>query len=94
MFLKIKDNVSLEELKKFGLDETTEDWILYNDLGDDRYNPDITYYELEICIRNAKQYGEYEERVLYTNCGYIPDIVYDLIKADLIEIVTKQTEEG
>lgn len=86
--LKIKDDVDLEELEKFGLEETIEDWILYNDLGDDRYNPDVTYYELEICIRNAKKYGEeYQERVLYTNCGYIPDIVYDLIQAGIVEKV-------
>lgn len=84
--LKIKDNVDLKELERFGLDETIENWILYNDLGDDRYNSNITYYELEICINNAEMY-DCEERVLYTNCGYIPNIVFDLIKAGLVEKV-------
>ena len=31
-----------------------------------------------------------EERVLYTNCGYIPDIVYDLIQAGLVEKVNEE----
>lgn len=84
--LKIKNNIDLKELEKYGLEETIEDWILYNDLGDDKYNPTITYFELQICIRNAKQY-DCIERVLYTNCNYIPDIVVDLIKADLVEKV-------
>lgn len=84
--LKIKDGVDLKELEKFGLEETIEDWILYNDLGNDRYYPDVIYYELEICIRNSKDY-ECQERVLYTNCDYIPDIVYDLIQAGLVEKV-------
>ena len=56
--LKIKAGVNLKELENFGLDETIEDWILYNDLGHYRYNPKDTYYYINICIRNDKKYGE------------------------------------
>lgn len=85
--LKIKDNVDLEELEKYGFDEDVTDWLVCNDIGDD-YNHEPTF-ELSICIRNHEQYDLYSESkyAIYTSVPYIPDILLDLINAGLVEKV-------
>ena len=76
-YLKIKDNVDLKELEKFRFNYTSgEDWHIFYDnvsvsLGDGR----------EIVIDfNDMDYDEQEiMQVIF--------LIYDLIKADLIEVV-------
>lgn len=76
--LKIKDNIDLKELKKFGF-EKFDDYYLFQNGYDDDF---ISYYdtikidlyckELEICSVNNKN---------------IDDKVFDLIEASLVEKV-------
>lgn len=86
--LKIKDDVDLKELEKFG--------FTYNDIYGWRYeyknserlinseNPILAPYEdINIVFLIDKE--------LYIHCNThlikIPDVIYDLIKADLVEKV-------
>lgn len=83
--LKIKEE-KMGELEKFGFFEIYEDddfWF-YGEMGDDRYTNEPKY---ECCIlkKNNDKYGV-EERVIYTEADYIPNIIYNLIKADMVEM--------
>ena len=86
--LKIKDNVDLKELEKFGLKleyeinpDTGESWVeyVYKLRGDE--NISLNY---SILFRRLIQ----GEHIIY-GLGYIEitdiNILYDLIKADLVE---------
>lgn len=72
--LKIKDNVDLKKLEKFGLIRTTED------------DGHIDWYELN--VENESEYlyimvSLYDKEIF----GNYLDKLYDLIKADLVEKV-------
>jgi len=79
MYLKIKDNVDLKELEKFGFK------YFINGCGTYGYSYDTGYGFVTI-IEEDKEFSECrDERRIPKS---IPlDILYDLIKADLIEKV-------
>ena len=74
--LKIKDNVDLKELEKYGFKE-------YNLTGKVHY--EINYRNMNNIKINS------DTRLIYFNQmsvhNFIPNIIYDLIKADLVEKV-------
>ena len=91
--LKIKDNVDLKELEKFGFE--------LNDIYGWRYE----YKNSENIINNDNPIlAPYKDinvvclvdNNLYIHCNThlvkIPDIIYDLIKADLVEKVGDDNE--
>lgn len=78
--LKIKDNVDLKELEKFGFKETQ--FRKYERMYDKEYYSIDIYVDMDdksINIQNDNYDCEYK-------CE-IPDVLYDLIKADLVEKV-------
>ena len=75
--LKIKDNVDLKELEKFGF--KTDEYNLWYE-----YHTPTNYKDcIMINIRN-KHIGLYQN---YNGKSY--DLLYDLIKADLVEKVER-----
>lgn len=81
--LKIKDNVDLKELEKFGFEKQIyygEEYYEY-DLQDNRTYITIDCHTFEIAIPTSL-YGDIPSQ-------YIDklDILYDLIKADMVEKV-------
>ena len=81
--LKIKDNVDLKELKKYGFELDKE---LSNDLE--------TIYSVKQEYQKLCLYWEEKQLYLYepfgSNVFFLKiDILYDLIKADLVEKVEK-----
>jgi oligoribonuclease NrnB/cAMP/cGMP phosphodiesterase (DHH superfamily) len=86
--LKIKDNVDLKELEKFGLEKDNEyikidgDLIIYS-----KYCwKDMYLYITENRIIYAEQCDYIKGQVLGGNENF--DTLYDLIKADLVEKVS------
>lgn len=79
--LKIKDDVDLKELEKFGfkIEETFEDKP--TELYDEAY----TKIELYDGI-----YDKWNTRIIYVIGSAYLDTVYDLIKADLVEKVIQE----
>ncbi|MBR3163575.1 MAG: hypothetical protein IKF17_05710 [Clostridia bacterium] len=72
--LKIKDDVKLEELEKFG-------FKYFNDVRSYRYGClDYLKDSLEIFINNARVITMTSDRSILEL-----DVLYDLIKADLVE---------
>ena len=79
--LKIKDNVDLKELEKYG--------FVKGNIG---YKKEIDMEDYTITIKIEK---EYEEAIMYIqndcyDCDYtclIPNVIYDLITDDLVEKV-------
>ena len=71
-YLKIKDNVDLKELEKFGLKKKYyyNGYVLCSENRDTRQD---IFFDLKT------------RKMLFCNYGY--DILFDLIKADLIEVV-------
>ena len=82
--LKIKDNVDLKELEKFG--------FKYSEVIDGTYTYHIPSSYGQKKDLHINKYG-YMSMELYTNVYgmNIPNIIYDLIKADLVE---KVDEDG
>lgn len=87
--LKIKDNVDLKELEKFGY-EVYEDWWNrgYYEKGDIKgkyiyYKPVDLYKSIEIEIDTRKIFESYDDMYREVEEKYIND----LIKADLVEKV-------
>ena len=79
--LKIKDNVDLKELKKFGFVETKDEYI---------YRNDETWESVKVQIKNRYIYYELEEFGFYG--AIIEDFLYklfDLIQAGLVEKVVE-----
>jgi hypothetical protein len=77
--LKIKDNVDLKELEKYGFEECY--WSYYKRIN-------YEYYEVKIDIEFKKRYIFIQND--YYDCDYacyIPDVIYDLIKDGLVEKV-------
>lgn len=70
--LKIKDNVDLKELEKFGFNVVDDDYI-----WNEEANISIDRYSRKIYV-----YGE-DDKEDYQDLG----VLYDLIKADLVEKV-------
>lgn len=71
--LKIKDNVDLKELEKFGF--KTDEYNLWYE-----YHTETNYKDCIMINTRNKHIGLYQ-----TYNGYSYDILYDLIKADLVE---------
>ena len=87
--LKIKDNVDLKELEKFGFRYYTGYYGSRGYLKELEYNDDIFIYE-----DNKKVFFEIEDF-----CGddwnkFCEELVYDLIKADLVEKVDENSEDN
>ena len=87
--LKIKDNVNLNVLEKFGfvLTDVAYEFKLINR---DSYAEN---YDVCIIVYNTN-FRNYKARELYlfvddvpTDELYLLDVLYDLIKADLVEVV-------
>ena len=79
--LKIKDNVDLKELKKYGFIKVKKGTTGFTDIVDYWYSKDNSEYE---CITIFK------DRTVYlgvdvTGDSYVYDTLFDLIKADLVE---------
>ena len=78
--LKIKDNIDLKELEKYGFKETP--FRKYERMYDKEYYCIDIYIDIDdktINIQNDNYDGEYK-------CE-IPDVIYDLIKDGLVEKV-------
>ena len=76
--LKIKDDVYLKELEKFGF-KKEEDYYLFADGYDDDF---ISYYdtiEIDLACKELK--------ICSINNKIIEDMIYDLIQAGLVEKV-------
>ncbi len=77
--LKIRDNVDLKELEKFGFEENG---FYYSKT----FN--FEYYKVEIHIEKDRKYLIIKNDYYDSNYDcYIPSLIYDLIKANLIEKV-------
>lgn len=75
--LKIKDNFDLKELEKFGFEKCY--WSYYQ-----KFN--YEYYEVKIDIELDRRYIIIQNDYYDSDYAcYIPDVIYDLMKADLIE---------
>ena len=89
--LKIKDNVDLKELEKFGFEITKNEWFETN--NDEAFEA-VLYFETDgvnvsLCVeayRKINFYFEEEKDYTYTRFDEL-DILYDLIKADMVEKV-------
>ena len=81
--LKIKDNIDLKELEKFGFKEYP--FYYFTDV-----NKGIYYEDEDIAInkKNRQVYMKIDDEVYEMNLGIKSfDYLYDLIKADLVEKV-------
>ena len=82
--LKIKDNVDLKELEKYGFEERTYEYTKIYDLR-----------EYTIWVSVVKDDPSYNDRYIYIKNDYYdadydalaPDVMYDLIKDGLVEKV-------
>ena len=100
--LKIKDNVKLEKLEKYGFKKHKHDdknvvcskWIretCYGDNGDYPTNPNDYYFQFYPLIEIMKNHKG--ERLLYFTLYYnhyvykLSEVLYDLIKDGLVEKV-------
>ena len=77
--LKIKDNVDLKELEKFGFIKNDFYYTKGFDYDYYKVNIDIEFDRRYIIIQNDYYDSDY--------ACYIPDVIYDLIKDDLVEKV-------
>ncbi len=93
--LKIKDNVDLKELEKFGFKNTINDtWIKYTANSDNRYETGILVNPLYTEIKNKIVYYTNNTEDLediqedYIDLTSELDILYGLIQAGLVEKVS------
>ena len=84
MALRIKDNVDLKELEKIGFEKTYWDKLEYYqyDCKDNRTYWQVFIDTREICLHSGL-YGDIPEYFFDNQLN----IIYDLIKADLVEKV-------
>lgn len=75
--LKIKDNIDLKELEKYGFEQRLANW--HYELDRDYYVVTIDIVDREIYIGNDYYDNDYETK--------IPNTLYDLIKDGLVEKV-------
>lgn len=74
--LKIRDNVDLKELEKYGFEENG---FYYS------RTLNFEYYKVEIDIEKDRKYLIIQNDYYDSDYAcYIPSIIYDLIKADLV----------
>ena len=74
--LKIREDVNLEELKKYGFEENG---FYYS------RTLNFEYYKVEIYIEKDRKYLIIKNDYYDSDYAcYIPSIIYDLIKADLV----------
>lgn len=92
--LKIKDNVDLKELEKFGFENTLNDtWIKYTNNSDEKYRTGILINPTNKEIQNQiVHYTDNNEELENIKDDYIDltselDTLYDLIQANLVEKV-------
>lgn len=88
MALRIKSNIDLKELKKFGFIKVKKGKTGFTDIVNYWYSKEGSEYD---CITIFK------DRTVYigldtTGDSYIYDKLYDLIKADLVEKVSDDNE--
>lgn len=80
--LKIKDNVDLKELEKYGFEENG---FYYSKT----FN--FEYYEVKIDVEKDRKYLIIQNDYYDSDYAcYIPNLIYDLIKADLVEKVSEE----
>lgn len=82
--LKIKDNVDLKELEKYGFkyDELNKGYKIQSNHFKDFGNSEMIIYVNHNLYFNQSAY--------YTNEHLLIEVLYDLIKADLVEKVEEQ----
>lgn len=92
--LKIKDNVDLKELEKFGFENTLNDiWIKYTNNSDEKYRTGVLINPTNKEIQNQiVHYTDNNEELENIKDDYIDltselDTLYDLIQANLVEKV-------
>lgn len=77
--LKIKDNVDLKVLEKFGF---IKDSFFYTK------ELDYKYYKVKIDVELDRRYIIIQNDYYDSDYAcYIPDVIYDLIQADIVEKV-------
>lgn len=81
--LKIKDNVDLKELEKFGFRYKENKKLPYNSTFDWNDMIEVKGSKEQIYIRAFDK----KEITVYSTCGIAIDKLYDLIQADLVEKV-------
>jgi len=84
--LKIKDNVDLKELEKFGFTYLDYNNTYIKDLGNDRRGAFCTLY-IEDRILHIDFCGDDNG---YSGNDILDDVIYDLIKEGLVEKVDKE----
>ena len=79
--IKLKDNVTLEDLKKYGFNENG----IFSRVKDDieLYRVVVTKNHKYLQIRSLNCYG------YFNIAGSLQDLIFDLIKNDLVEKVEK-----
>ena len=83
--LKIKDDIDLKELLEFGFEYNTYDNSYTIDLGEDRRGAYCTLY-----IENRILYIDFcGDDNGYSGTDILNDVIYDLIKAGLVEKVVE-----
>ena len=77
--LKLKDNVDLKELEKYGFkyDELNKGYKVQSSHFKSYGNAEMFIYENHNLFFNQSAY--------FTNEQFLIDVLYDLIKADLVE---------
>lgn len=92
--LKIKAD-RMKDLEKFRFYKELEDddFYVWHFLGDS-YPDCEPVYECRVVIKNAEKY-DLEERAIYIgDYSYgIPSVIYDLIKADMVEKVVDDEQD-
>ena len=102
--LKIKDNVDLKELEKYGFEDSEISNIVPLEYWseDKDYHFDNTYFIFIASGRRGQDYYlliDKKSKILSIyatkpdgdgTCGEISDVIYDLIKADLVEKVERE----
>lgn len=83
--LKIKDNINLKELEKFGFDQISSFWYAKNIFKD---SGDTITISVNTETRGIQlSWSSYGNSIAYT---YNLDVLFDLIKADLVEKVEEE----
>lgn len=82
--LKIKDNVDLKELEKFGFEYDEE-----LSERDDKCYSCTEKWQKVLLFENDRDVRIYET-IWDSNCQFVNNVLYDLIKADLVEKVESE----
>lgn len=83
--LKIKDNVDLEELKKFGFKGVSFDRNKFYGLVFERFIEDTLIYKVVITANH--KYIQIRDGEFANISGSLQDLLFDLIQAELVEKV-------